>query len=197
MPRALIVDDEKSIRLSFSKRLNKAGIATDVADGWVEAEPLMRLYQYDVIFLDVMMPGKDGVEILKEIMSVQPLTNVVMMTGDPTVQKAIDSYQSGAVDYLKKPVSKDKLLKIAFTAIERRELLLEKKRLQDEKQDFEKKLDDILTGKMEDFAGADLTGLAEDLIEHRKKSAEELKKVSGKLNEALDSIRKIGKDENA
>ncbi len=195
MPRALIVDDEKSIRLAFSRRLAKSGIETDVADGWIEAEPLIRLNEYDVIFLDVMMPGKDGIAILKEIMQIQPLTNVVMMTGDPSIQKAIDSYKSGAVDYLKKPVSKDKLLKFAFSAVERRELMIEKKRLEGETQNFEKRLDNLLSEKTGNIGGEDLKSLAEDLIKHRKRSSEDLKAISAKLGDALEKMRKIGKDE--
>ncbi len=196
MARALVIDDERTIRLSFKLRLEREGIETDIADGWKEAESMLTVNEYDVIFLDVMMPGKDGVAVLKEIMRIQPLTNVVMMTGDPSTQKAIDSLHSGAVDYLKKPVSKDKLLKLAYSAIERRTLLLEKERLQGEKQDFEKKLDELLTGKVQNLGGDDLKELADDLIKHRKKSAEELKKVSGRLSDALESMRTIGRKED-
>ena len=195
MPKALIIDDEKSIRLAFSRRLEKSGIEVDVSDGWVEAEPLIKINEYDVIFLDVMMPGKDGIAILKEIMKIQPLTNVVMMTGDPSVEKAIDSYKSGAIDYLKKPVSKDKLLKFAFTAVERRELMIERERLKGEKKDFENRLDDLLSEKSGALGGEDLKTIADDLIKHRKRSTEELKSVSAKLGDALKKMRKISKDE--
>ncbi len=194
--KALVIDDEKTIRFSFKKRLNKENIDTDVANGWNEAEPLVTEHEYDVIFLDIRMPGRDGIEILKEIMSMQPDSTVVMMTGDPSTETASEALKYGAVNYLHKPVTKNQLLKITFQAIERRHLILEKKELESKNTDYQHQIEKLISSDEMDIDTTQFREMAKDLVKHRQQSAKDLKSVQTKLGDALNSIKKVKGDED-
>ena len=116
MSRALIIDDEKSIRFSFSKRLKKEGIEADTADGWGEAEDLINSTEYDVIFLDVMMPGKDGFEVCEALKSDERTDHIpiIILTAKVTMEDRLTGLSHGADAYLVKPFNEEEL----FTRID-------------------------------------------------------------------------------
>lgn len=194
MGKALVIDDEKTIRFSFKKRLQKEKIDVDVADGWDQAEPLVNSNEYDVVFLDIRMPGKNGIEILKEIMQLQPDATVVMMTGDPSTETAAQALRYGAAEYLEKPVTKEQLLKIAFRSIDRRNLILEKRELEKKTKDYQLKIDQLISDEDTEFDSDEFQEMAQDLVKHRQKSSDELKSVQSKLGDALNSIRSVKDD---
>ncbi len=111
--RVLIVDDEEVFVEMLAERLEARGLEVDKAFDGEEALEKIKSKELDVVILDVLMPGKDGIEILREIKQVKPLTEVIMLTGHATVQTAIDGMKLGAYDYLLKPAeTKDLLEKI-------------------------------------------------------------------------------------
>lgn len=111
MPRysVLVVDDEEEFRDMTVKRLSKRDIACDSAPDGDTALAMVAKNNYDVILLDVKMPGRDGIEVLREIKKMTPLTEVVMLTGHASVESGINGIKYGAFDYLMKPIDLDPL----------------------------------------------------------------------------------------
>ncbi|MBW1846767.1 MAG: response regulator [Deltaproteobacteria bacterium] len=108
--KVLLVDDEKDFVESLSERLDIRNFDVTCAYNGDEALKFMQDQDFDVIILDVMMPGKDGVETLQEIKKIKPLTQVIMLTGNATVETAINGMKLGAYDYLMKPTDTEILV---------------------------------------------------------------------------------------
>ena len=108
--KVLLVDDEKDYTDTLSQRLELRDFAVSTAYDGEEALKLIEKQEYDVVVLDVRMPGPDGNQILKIIKKRNPLTEVIMLTGHATVQIAIDGMKSGAYDFLIKPVDTNLLV---------------------------------------------------------------------------------------
>lgn len=111
--RILLVDDEEMFVEMLAERLEARGLEVTKSFDGDQALKLIRERDYDVVILDVLMPGKDGVDTLKEIKQLKPLTEVIMLTGHATVDTAIQGMKLGAYDYLLKPTeTKDLFQKI-------------------------------------------------------------------------------------
>ncbi|MBN2009868.1 response regulator [candidate division KSB1 bacterium] len=110
--KILIVDDEENIRNLLESFLNKQGFETAVAKNGDDALHIIRKQQIDLTFLDVKLPGKDGVEILKAIKDTTPDITVIMISGHATVQTAEQTLKIGAFDYIKKPLNLEKVEEI-------------------------------------------------------------------------------------
>lgn len=109
--RVLLVDDEAQFIDTLSKRMVKRGLTVSTANSGPEALEKLGLGEsYDVIILDVKMPGMDGIETLKAIKNINPLLEVIMLTGHATVGSAIDGMKQGAMDYLMKPCDLELLI---------------------------------------------------------------------------------------
>ena len=108
--RVLLVDDEKDFVETLSQRLEVRGFNVMTALGGDEALNLIRENDFDVVILDVQMPGKNGVETLIEIKKIKPLVHVIMLTGHATVKTAIEGMKLGAFDYLMKPTETEALV---------------------------------------------------------------------------------------
>lgn len=108
--RILIVDDEETLRLSMKARLDVAGFTTEVADNGEEALRRMKDQEYDVVLLDIKMPGMGGIEALRLFGELFPKTDVVMLTGFADFSTAIECLKLGAKDYLVKPVDATELV---------------------------------------------------------------------------------------
>jgi DNA-binding NtrC family response regulator len=108
--RVLLVDDEPDFVESLSQRLQIRDFDVKTSLSGDEALDLILIQDFDVIVLDVLMPGKDGIETLREIKTIKPLLNIIMLTGNATVETAIEGMKLGAYDYLIKPVETDELV---------------------------------------------------------------------------------------
>ena len=110
-PLIMLVDDEVPFVEIMAKRLNKRDIKTISAFSGQECLDRLKTNQpLDVIILDVKMPGMDGIETLKKIKYEAPLIEVIMLTGNATIQVAIDGMKLGAYDFLMKPCDIEKLV---------------------------------------------------------------------------------------
>ncbi|MFZ5451046.1 MAG: response regulator [Thermodesulfobacteriota bacterium] len=118
--KVMVVDDEKDFLETIIKRLKARKIEVTGAESGYKALELLGAQDYDVIVLDVKMPGMDGIETLREIKKKKPLTEVIMLTGHASVESGIQGMQLGAFDYLMKPVALDELLEKMRQAYEKK-----------------------------------------------------------------------------
>ena len=116
----LLVDDEVAFVETLVKRLERRDVEVTAAHSGLEALKKLGGGAFEVVILDVKMPGMDGLEALSEIKKLHPLVEVVMLTGHATVESAIDGMKRGAFDYLMKPCDLDVLVKKVAEAAERR-----------------------------------------------------------------------------
>lgn len=118
----LIVDDEEDFLETLIKRLNKRQVDASGARSGEEALELLKEKTFDVVILDVKMPGgMNGIEALREIKKIQPLAEVILLTGHASVETSIEGMKLGAFDYLLKPIKLDDLLKKIAQAIEKKD----------------------------------------------------------------------------
>jgi DNA-binding NtrC family response regulator len=107
--RVLLVDDEEQFVDALSERLTIRDYEITTSLNGEDALEKIRQYNYDVVILDVAMPGTDGIEVLREIKKLKPLTEVIMLTGHGTVETAIEGMKRGAFDFLMKPCDTEEL----------------------------------------------------------------------------------------
>ena len=110
MTRLLIVDDDQSTLASLSRAFRMAGYEAVVCDNAARAIALLKSERFDLVFSDVVMPGKDGLTMLAEVRELGIATPIIMISGQATVDMAVRATRLGAVDFLEKPISSDKLL---------------------------------------------------------------------------------------
>ena len=110
MSRILIVDDDPSTLASLARAFRLAGHEAVVCDNATRGVELVRAERFDAVFSDVVMPGKDGLTMLEEIREKGLSVPIIMMSGQATVDMAVRATRLGALDFLEKPVSADKLL---------------------------------------------------------------------------------------
>ncbi len=108
--KVLLVDDEKEFIETLAERLKVRDFKVETAFDGYEAVSKIKEQDFDVVVLDVLMPGMNGIETLREIKSIKPLVNVIMLTGHATVETAIDGMKAGAYDYLMKPTDTNDLV---------------------------------------------------------------------------------------
>jgi DNA-binding NtrC family response regulator len=125
-PAVLLVDDEAPFLETLSKRIAKRNLKVSTALSGSEALDKLKAgggaSNYDVVILDVKMPGMDGLETLAAIKQKHPNMEVIMLTGHATVESAIEGMKTGAFDYLMKPCDIDLLLaKIDRAVVKKRE----------------------------------------------------------------------------
>jgi two-component system response regulator CpxR len=108
--KVLLVDDEPQFVEALAQRLETRGFVADTALEGDRCLAILKDKDMDVVVLDVQMPGRSGIETLKEIKKFRPLTEVIMLTGHATVETAIEGMKLGAYDYLMKPTEIDDLV---------------------------------------------------------------------------------------
>jgi len=110
MTKVLLVDDEEQFVDVLAQRLQGRGYKVDTAFNGDDAIEFINGHDVDVVILDVLMPGRDGVETLRELKRIKPLVEVIMLTGHATVETAIQGMKLAAYDYLMKPTDTAELV---------------------------------------------------------------------------------------
>jgi PAS domain S-box-containing protein len=141
--RILVVDDEESIRFTFSHFLKEAGYEVFTASDLKSARKILFHTRLDLIFIDIVLGGESGLDLLKQVKSLLLKLPVVMITGKPTLENATDALRRGAFDFLLKPVRKDDLLRAAALAISHKALIDEKELITREKEKYRTNLEAI------------------------------------------------------
>jgi two-component system, NtrC family, nitrogen regulation response regulator NtrX len=127
--RLLLVDDDPNTLASLSRAFRMEGYEVAVCDNPERALQLAREESFDLIFSDVIMPGKDGLTLLDEMKTAGVAAPVVMMSGQAHIQMAVKATRLGAFDFLEKPISTDKLLLTAKNALQLTQLKNENQQL--------------------------------------------------------------------
>lgn len=118
----LIVDDEKNIRLTVAHSLESLGLPILTAMNGEEALQIMQEKPCCLVFLDLKMPGMDGMEVLKQIKHEWPKTRVTIITAHGTVESAVAAMKLGAVDFIQKPFSPVEIRELATRVLNRETL---------------------------------------------------------------------------
>ncbi len=125
----LIVDDEANTLASLARAFRLAGHEATLCDNAAKALELARAHTFDLILSDVVMPGKDGLSLLEELKAQGVATPVVMMSGQAHIDMAVRATRLGALDFLEKPVSTEKLLLTVENALKLQRLESENRQL--------------------------------------------------------------------
>ena len=144
MNHILVVDDEVEIRASLSEILGEESYGVACAANADEAMELVRDAVYDVVLLDIWLPGRDGLEVLAEMRELKPelRPEVVIISGHGTIEAAVKATKLGAYDFLEKPLSLERTLIVVKNAVEAR-------RLRTENEEFKRQFSAaaVLTGE--------------------------------------------------
>lgn len=125
--KVLVVDDDEVVRLSYQRSLQSANsdFKVEVALNGNDALEALECKPFDVVLLDLRMPGMDGMSVLKAIKRDWPASGVVVITGYPSVESAKEAMRLGAYDYLAKPVSPAEIVNVATGAITQKKWALQ------------------------------------------------------------------------
>jgi two-component system, NtrC family, nitrogen regulation response regulator NtrX len=110
MTRVLVVDDDSATLASLSRTFRLAGFEATTCESAARALAVLQQERFDVVFSDVVMPGRDGLSMLAELREMGVTTPVIMISGQATLDMAVRATKLGASDFLEKPVSSDKLV---------------------------------------------------------------------------------------
>lgn len=125
--KVLLVDDEEDFLKTLAERLETRGLKVVTATNGEKALAKIENETYDLIVLDLAMPGLDGIETLKRIKARQPDSEIIMLSGQGSIRTSIEAMKLGACDFLQKPVDINELMSKIGEAKEKRMLMLESK----------------------------------------------------------------------
>jgi DNA-binding NtrC family response regulator len=142
-PTILVVDDEQVVRDSLTKWFREDGYTVDSAENAAEALRQLQNQKWDLILLDIKMPGMDGMELQQRIKEIDPNNTIIFITAHATVDTAVKALKAGAYDYVTKPVDPDYLSHLVTNALKQRFLASENVKLKEQISEFSK-ADDIV-----------------------------------------------------
>ena len=123
--KILVIDDEETMRDSCRQTLSRDGNRVEVADDGLKGLAMLEKGSFDLVILDLKMPGLSGMEVLKKTKEDDPEAMVIVITGYATVESAVEAMKRGAYDFIPKPFTPDSLRVIVKRALDRRQLALE------------------------------------------------------------------------
>ena len=136
-PDILIVDDEPAIRDLLCEQLRSQGYTITTSSDGHSAMAELEQRQYDLVLLDIGLPDVDGFEVLQHLERHAPSTEVVVITGKASIESAVEALRRGAYSYLRKPFSREELLRTTANAIEHRQLARDRNRSEQELRESE------------------------------------------------------------
>jgi DNA-binding NtrC family response regulator len=142
-PALLVVDDEQVVRDSLSKWFREDGFVVGTAANAAEALQQLQGRKWDILLLDIKMPGMDGMELQQRIKEIDSSATIIFITAHATVDTAVKALKEGAFDYVTKPVDPDYLSHLVTNALKQRSLTNENLKLKEQITEFSK-ADDIV-----------------------------------------------------
>ena len=144
MYRVLIVDDERSIRETLSEFLRADGHSVETAGTLDEAASQVQHQPVDVVIADILLPGGSGLDVLDLVKAAHPTAQVILITGEPTLDSATRGLRSGAFDYLAKPVTGAQVRLSVQDAAATKAELDRKARLESENREYQERLAELV-----------------------------------------------------
>jgi len=115
--RILVVDDEESIRYTFRNFLEDEGHTTITAGSYEEAMGFLREMEFDLVYVDIVLEGRSGLDLLRDSRKHAPNTEFIIITGVPSVETAANAVRLGALDYIVKPIRHGTLMRVTEKAL--------------------------------------------------------------------------------
>ena len=131
LPRVLVIDDEEGIREGLRGLLQAEGIAVETASSAEDAARRLEVKQVDLVFLDLHLPGIDGLSVLPQLRKGRSPADIVILTGYGTVANTVEAMRKGAFDVIEKPFAPDRIMGVVRRSLETRQLKNELAWLQD------------------------------------------------------------------
>ena len=188
----LVIDDEETMHDSYTQILSRENYHILAAFEGDTGMRMVREKRPDIILLDIKLPGKNGLEILQEITAIDNTIVTVVVTGYATIESAVEAMRHGAWDFLPKPFTPDELRLIVRRGLEKRALLRETHRLQEENARMKENFVSIITHEMrsplvavEQYLQVLTNGIAGELQE---KQAEILRKCDRRIKWILSLV---------
>ncbi len=172
--RVLVVDDERNIRLTLRAFLQDQRYEVALAEDADQALALLAQSSWDVVLTDMVLPGLSGLDLLKAIRVAAPDVQVIMMTGEPTVETAAEAVRAGARDYLVKPVAKNAIVRSVAMAAQMKQIEDEKRRLQRENRQYQDNLERLVADRTQALQDSNQR-LEAALVETRRSQDELIK----------------------
>ncbi len=144
MSRILIVDDEKSIRITIAELLQREGFEVVAVPDATIALEILDQQSFDILITDIVMPRLNGIDLVSKVRSHDNMIQIIIMTGEPTVETATKAVQNSANDYLIKPIHKEVLLKTVYNASRIKTLNDEKVNLLNQNRLYQKNLEEMV-----------------------------------------------------
>jgi signal transduction histidine kinase/DNA-binding response OmpR family regulator len=179
MGNILVVDDERSIRITVKAFLEAEGYSVQKAEEGESAMSIVRSTDLDVVLSDIILPRVSGVDLVRQIREVSPRAQIIMMTGEPTLETVSESLRLGAVDYLQKPVGKKEMLKAVRSALHVKRLNDERLRLEEENKRYTDQLERLVEIRTQDLAASEMA------LRRRAEELAILNRLARRVNESI------------
>ncbi len=153
-PRVLLVDDEPNMRWTMAEFLKRGGYEVLTASDFDTAMEALDGAEVDAAVVDIVLPGRSGVELLKELGGRATYLPVVMITGEPNPLLIPEIVRAGAYDFIAKPILKEALLKAVSRAVEKKRLVDEKGRLEEEIKRHAAELEERVAARTAELAAS-------------------------------------------
>jgi len=144
----VVIDDDRVMRLSCSKILTGIGCRVETFEDGLQGLDGVARIKPDLVVVDLKMPGISGMEVISRIHQMEPDIVVIVITGYPTVDSAVEAMKKGAFDFLPKPFSPDELRLIVGRGLEHRRLLQRSRQLEEEREHFKRRLDQLVSDQL-------------------------------------------------
>jgi two-component system C4-dicarboxylate transport response regulator DctD len=145
-PRVLFVEDDSAVRQGSAQALSLAGIRVEEFESAEQAIPRISADFAGVVVTDVLLPGMDGLALLRHVRAADPHLPVVLVTGHGDIAMAVQAMRDGAYDFIEKPFASDRLVEVTRRALEKRALVIENRKLR-EILESRKGLEEKLVGR--------------------------------------------------
>jgi len=129
LKKILVIDDEKNIQVSLASILEDEGYLVYLSSTGEEGLEKFKNLKPDAVFLDIWLPGIDGLEVMNQMLEVEPLQIIIMMSGHGNITTAVKAVRDGAYDFLEKPLSLDKVIFVLKRGLSYKNLVEENERL--------------------------------------------------------------------
>ena len=195
MSNILLVDDEKSVRKTMQTFLQQKQYEVEVAAEADKAIQLLKDKSFDVAVVDIILPRVNGLEVLKQIQTLAPDVQVIIITGQPTVDTAAEAVRLGANEYLRKPINKEKLLKAVNHSVRLKQSEDERRRLQKENEKYQANLEKLVEQRTQELKQAmdDLRETQHQLVDQERQRAltQMASGIAHDFNNALSPIQSV------